>query len=57
MALVLLPFERAHVAAARVFFVGTWEAALVGLQQMAVAVGAAFGRMQYQTSKFVMADG
>jgi hypothetical protein len=39
--LVALTFIRAHIAAASVFLIGTWLTALVGLQQMTVAIGAA----------------
>jgi hypothetical protein len=38
-----LALERAHVAAASVFFVGTRLPALIGLQQMTLAIGAASG--------------
>ena len=38
--LVGLPFESPHVAAASVLSVGTRQAALIGLQQMAMRVGA-----------------
>jgi hypothetical protein len=40
---ILLPFVSAHIAAASVLFVGTRLAALIGLQQMTVAIGAAVG--------------
>jgi hypothetical protein len=38
---VLLPFIRAHIAARLIFFVGTRVGALIGFQQMTVAIGAA----------------
>ena len=38
---ILLTFKRSRVAAATVFFVGTRFPALIGLQQMSIAVGAA----------------
>jgi hypothetical protein len=38
---ILLTFKRSHVAAASIFFVGTGFPALIGLQQMSIAVGAA----------------
>src|SRR5690242_4985933 len=41
--LILLAFIRAHVTAASVLVVGTRLTALIGLQQMTVAVGAATG--------------
>jgi hypothetical protein len=39
--LIILTFIRAHVAAARVLLVGTRFAALIRLQQMTLAIGAA----------------
>jgi hypothetical protein len=39
--LVALPFVSPHVAAAFVLSVGTWQTALISLQQMAESVGAA----------------
>ena len=41
--LIALTFIRSHVAAARVFLVGTWHAALIRLQQMTLAISAATG--------------
>jgi hypothetical protein len=36
-----LTFKRSHAAAASIFFVGTGFPALIGLQQMSIAVGVA----------------
>ena len=41
--LVGLPFIRPHVAAARIFLIGTPVAALISLQQYPIIVGAATG--------------
>jgi hypothetical protein len=41
LTLVLLALISSHIATARVLFVGTKHAALIGLQQMTVLVGAA----------------
>lgn len=39
--LIILAFIRSHVAAASVLLVGAWHTALIGLEQIALAIGAA----------------
>jgi hypothetical protein len=39
--LIALALKRTHIAAARVFRIGTWHATLIRLQQIALGIGAA----------------